>query len=370
MGIDKIKCDRTEIETKIRQCCDELCIKCEKILDKENLIQFNLSKNNLEGLLRVYITKKGIKFDESLFKDRILYSEFEDYIKNILDKTESRKYSFKKKSKKTFDIIYEEIENLRDDDISIHNKENKDVNKTHFFEIKNNNTHEKIVISKFTNGTLLLDGIDWLLWEDVCNIIDKHINSTPLDIFDRFLETKKVETEEINSKYKTNDYTSEEEYLREKLTDTVYMYLDEHFRNYLISSQRLIESEIVLPEYSPILCPAAKVLEGYLKRLLVDLGIEKYENIENISETGSRSKWNFGHVFSGTECIINTKKGSITKEQETSLIEIYSNVIDFRHNQNHGSLNPTKVYIDRDKCVEKFNEVMDIIKVSYYNIKV
>lgn len=191
MGIDKIKCDIDEIKIKIEECCDNLGINCVKHSDKSNLIQFKLSRNELEGMLRVYVTKKGIKFDESQFKDKSLYYEFESYISDSLDKTKNRKYSFKNIDEKTFENILTEITNLCDENIVINDRENKDPNKTHFFEIKSNKTHERILISKYTNGTLLLDGVDWLLWTDICNIVDMEINSTPLDIFDRFLETKK-----------------------------------------------------------------------------------------------------------------------------------------------------------------------------------
>ncbi|WP_443660477.1 hypothetical protein [Clostridium algidicarnis] len=367
MGIDKIKCDSTEIEVKINECCNYLGMSCIKNLDNGKLMQFKISRNGSMGILRVYITKKGIKFDDSQFKDKSLYNEFEECIKNSLDKTQNRKYSFKKISDEAFKTILAEINNLCDDEIVINFRENKDSNKTHFFEVKNNKTGEKILITKYKNGTLMLDGVDWLLWTDICNIVDKEINSTPLDIFDRFLETKEIEFKEIDSKYRTNNYSSEEASLKHILTDTVFMYLNEHFRNYLISAQRLIESEIMLPEYSPILCPLAKVLEGYLKRLLVDLKVETYENMECISEGQSGVKWNFGNVFNGVKCIRANKCGNINDIQEKELINIYSNVIDFRHNQNHGSLNVTKQYNDRNKCIEKYDEIIELIKISYYN---
>ncbi|GAA0061726.1 hypothetical protein [Clostridium sp. CTA-1] len=366
MGISKIKCDKNEIEIKINECCDYLGISCIKYSDNGRLIQFKFCRNDSKGILRVYITGKGIKFDESQFEDKNLYNEFEECIKSSLERTKNKKYSFKKINDEIFQTILAEINNLCDDEIVINHRENSDVSKTHFFEIKNIKTNEKIVITKYKNGTLVLDGIDWLLWTDICSIVDKEVNSTPLDIFDRFLETKKIES--IDPKYRTDDYLSEENLLKEKLTAKVFMYLEEHFRNYLISAQRLIESKIMLPEYSPILCPVAKVLEGYLKQLLVDLQIETYENIECVQVDKNKRRWNFGKVFDGQKGIIKSKCGHIDNTQETELIKVYSNVVDFRHNQNHGSLNSTKVYNDRDKCIEKYDEIIELIKVSYCNI--
>ena len=360
MGIANIKCTRLEIEEKIKSCCNFLEISCEKFYDKGNLMQFLLKKGEKSGKLRVYESKKGIKLDDTIFECKDLYNSFETVIKQFLEKTETRKFSFKKITNEQFEKIYSNLEKLCCNDINIYERDNKDPNKDRFFEIKNDKTKELVRVSKFKNGTLLLDGIDWLIWGDICSIIDKEINSTPLDIFDRFLETKEVNIEDIDKVYRTSNYTKEEETLNEKLTCIVFTFLDEHFRNYLISSQRLIDCGIKLPEYSPILCPVAKVLEGYLKRLLVELGLETYESIEG--------KWNFGHVFNGEIRINNNKKCKITVNQEQELLRIYKEVNDFRNSQNHGSLNPTKVYNDRGMCLKKYNQILDLIKSTYYNI--
>lgn len=359
MAIKNIKCTKVEIEDKINVCCKELNINCKKFYDKEKLIQFLLIRNNQEGKLRVFQTKKGINIDDSIFADKELYYEFENCIRDSLEKVENRKFSFKNISEEHFSNIYTELNKL-DENITLQNREIKDPNKSHFFEVKNNKTKEIVRISKYKNGTLLLDGIDWLLWTDICSIIDQEINSTPLDIFDRFLEVKEIEVKEIDKVFRTNNYTNEEENLKERLSEDVFLFLDEHFRNYLISSQRLIDCDIELPEYSPILCPLAKVLEGYLKRLFVHLKIETYEAIEG--------KWNFGHVFKGEECIIPKKKVNITDKQENQLLIIYTHINNFRNNQNHGSLNPTKVYIDKEASINKYNEILEVIKTTYYNI--
>ncbi|MGL4912183.1 MAG: hypothetical protein ACRC3Y_07085, partial [Romboutsia sp.] len=271
MGIEKIKCTKYELEKKINDCCKELKIVCEKYMDKGNLMQFTLLKGNLEGKLRVYITKNGLKIDDSIFKDKDLYNEFEKNIKDVLEKTETGLYKFKNIDENQFKIIFDEINKMCNNDIQRNDRENRDPNKTYFFEMKNFKTGEKVLISKYRNGTLTLSGVNWLLLTDICSIIDSEINSTPLDIFDRILEAKNIVVNEIDTKYTVENYGEEEEIIKEDLTCEVYNFLDEHFRNYLISAQRIISSGIVLPEYSPILCPLAKVLEGYLKRLLVEL---------------------------------------------------------------------------------------------------
>lgn len=297
MSISKIKLGRNEFELKIKQCCDDLGIKSNKILDRKDLIQFELIRGELKGILRVYETKKGMKCDETIFKDTELYKEFENHMNQLLDKVKNKKYTYHDISDNIFDELMLELRRLCNESISINDKANNDSNKSSFFLIKNSNTKEEILISRYKNGSLLLDGDNSLLWTDICNIIDSKKNYTPLDIFDRIVKTEKISIND--SEYPSDDYSNEITILKEKLTDKVFVYLDEHFQNYLISAQRLVESEINLPEYNLILCPVAKVLEGYLKRLLVDLNIETYDNIESITV----KNWNFGNVFNGTKCI-------------------------------------------------------------------
>lgn len=62
------------------------------------------------------------------------------------------------------------------------------------------------------------------------------------------------------------------------------------------------------------------------------------------------------------------KKEIVNNQQEKALLDVYTEVRDFRNNQNHRSLNNTKVYNDKEKCLEKYNQVLEIIKKSYEDI--
>ena len=114
-----------------------------------------------------------------------------------------------------------------------------------------------------------------------------------------------------------------------------------------------------MKEYSTVLCPVAKVLEGYLKSLLIKLRLERAFVI--------KCNWNFGKIFTD-EGIKSFNGGKITNKQEDELKGLYLLVKEFRHDINHGTPKHKLVIRDKRVCVSKYEEILTKIKKSYFSI--
>lgn len=353
MSINKIGGSKIEFIKKLSSVCADLNIKLVLETESELQNQYKISRDDKESTIRVYVKRDGIKLDTSVGKDKELNMEIEELINSTLNKTRHSNFSYKDIDESQFYEIYRLFEELASGDVVLNQRENNDPNKSHFFEIKNQITKECIRISRFKNGTVTIDGIVWILWEDVCQIIERNNDSiTVNNIIKRLLVQDEDEIEE-------EDFTEEEQAVKELISLEVYNFLEAHFKDYLISAQCILSNRVKMKEYSTVLCPVAKVLEGYLKSLLVRLRLEKRINM--------KEGWNFSKVFT-SKGIKSFNNGQITDKQGEELTKLYDLVKEFRHDVNHGSLKPKLVIRDRLRCVEKYEEILERIKQSYFII--
>lgn len=353
MSIEKIKMTEEELYNKINSVCNNIGFQIK--IDRQKA-QVYISKNGKQSVLRIYSKKDGYKIDTSVGATPELNKEFEGNFKDF-QVTEIKDYSYKNISESKFYEIKTELDKLKNDFVKIIERENKDPNKTDFFEFKNSRTNESVKISRYKTGTVLLQGVVWILWEDICEIIDIATNSSVIDIIDRFLLGDSCYNDQ-------EDYTNEINNVKDILTEEVYNFLDEHFKDYLISAQCILNSGCKMKEFSTVLCPTAKVLEGFLKQVFIECGLEEKINI--------KGSWNFSSVIVNKSGVYkikykrNVKKLSVDKEK--SIFDLYESVKGYRHNLNHGSPNPTMIVKEKSNAIKIYNTILLKIKESYYKI--
>ena len=353
MSIEKINCSKEQLFEKIRSVCSELSIDINVKSDSDKHSEYSISRDIYKSILRVYVKKDGLKLDTSVGRDKELNLKIEEKLKVILNQTKHAIFTYKNIDEEKFDSIYQSLKELAIGDIILSNRTNNDPHKSCFFEIKNRITNECITIAKYKNGTLTVDGVVWILWEDVCQIIEmNNSNLTVNDIIDRLLV-------EDNETVDNNDFSKEEREVKRLITNDVYDFLAEHFKDYLISAQCILSNNVKMKEYSTVLCPVAKVLEGYLKSLLIELKLEK--------KISMNKNWRFSKIFT-QDGIKSFNGGNITEEQEEELKSVYSLVKEFRHDINHGGPKPRLVIKDKEICKSKYEEILKKIIDSYYII--
>ncbi len=135
-------------------------------------------------------------------------------------------------------------------------------------------TGKALTLTQYNNGTLLLQGKEDTLFDNICDWIEEIANPAEEEVIARFISYDERHLEYFSAKYTPKLLELAEKIVREKLGDT-YEYLETHDQKWFIASECLCLVKIPLPEFSPLVMPASKAFEGFAKKLLV--GIELFE---------------------------------------------------------------------------------------------
>ena len=129
-----------------------------------------------------------------------------------------------------------------------------------------------LTLTQFNNGTLLLQGKTDNLFDNSCDLIEKIANPSDKEVVARFISCDKKNLELFAAKYTPQLIELAESSVKKKIAD-VYDYLEPYDRKWFVASECLCLSKIPLPEFSPLVMPASKAFEGFVKKLLVDIGL-------------------------------------------------------------------------------------------------
>ncbi|RLL85439.1 hypothetical protein CN13_07540 [Petrotoga sp. HKA.pet.4.5] len=139
-----------------------------------------------------------------------------------------------------------------------------------------------ITLTQYNNGTLLLQGKMDKLFEDCCNLIERIANPSEKDVIARFISSDEKNLEFFAAKYTPELIDIAEDNVKKKI-GIVYNYLETYDRKWFVASECLCLTKIPLPEFSPLVMPASKAFEGFVKKLLVGIGLFEagYFNTKN-----------------------------------------------------------------------------------------
>jgi len=129
-----------------------------------------------------------------------------------------------------------------------------------------------VVLTQYTNGTLLLQGKKNDVFETVCTLVEKILLPNERDVVLRFLSSNEKTMEEFITIYTPKILETAEGNIK-RLLGTSFDFLEEYDKKYLIASECLVLANLNLPEFSPVVMPAAKAFEGFTKKLVVKIGL-------------------------------------------------------------------------------------------------
>jgi len=148
-----------------------------------------------------------------------------------------------------------------------------------------------LTLTQFNNGTLLLQGKTDNLFDNSCDLIEKIANPSDKEVVARFISCDKKNLELFAVKYTPQLIELAESSVKNKIGN-VYDYLELYDRKWFVASECLCLSKIPLPEFSPLVMPASKAFEGFVKKLLVGIGLfdinyfkTKNENFSALCDT-------------------------------------------------------------------------------------
>ncbi|HUW46577.1 MAG TPA: hypothetical protein VMW50_12380 [Dehalococcoidia bacterium] len=129
-----------------------------------------------------------------------------------------------------------------------------------------------LTLTQFNNGTLLLQGKTDKLFDDSCDLIERIANPSEKEVIARFISSDEKNLEVFAAKYTPELIVLAEGNVKKKIGD-VYAYLESYDQKWFVASECLCLTKIPLPEFSPLVMPASKAFEGFVKKLLVGIGL-------------------------------------------------------------------------------------------------
>ena len=140
------------------------------------------------------------------------------------------------------------------------------------YRVKIARNDSSVTLTQFSNGTLLLQGKTDKLFDDSSDLIEKIANPSEREVIARFISCDEKNLEAFAKKYTPELIVMAESNVRDKIGD-VYDYLESYDKKWFVASECLCLTKIPLPEFSPLVMPASKAFEGFVKKLLVDIGL-------------------------------------------------------------------------------------------------
>lgn len=134
--------------------------------------------------------------------------------------------------------------------------------------IKFSRSSKSVTLTQFRNGTLSIQGRQNDLLDEICDAVEKKANPSEKDIVARFV----AGDEEVLKKCTPEIIQVAEKNIKVDL-GPAYDFLDPHDQKWFIAAECLRIAQVPLPEFSPIVMPASKAFEGFVKKLLVAIGL-------------------------------------------------------------------------------------------------
>lgn len=129
-----------------------------------------------------------------------------------------------------------------------------------------------VSVTQYKNGTLFLQGKDGGLFSSVCDLVEKIATPTDVEIILRFFANDETSLQKFTATYSPELLNVAEAEVRKIIGDEAFNFFEPYDQKWLVAAQCLHKANIPLPEYSPIIMPASKAFEGFIKKLLVRVG--------------------------------------------------------------------------------------------------
>ena len=228
------------------------------------------------------------------------------------------------------------------------------------FRMRLTSNNNSLSITQYKNGTLLLQGKDDLLFHDSCDIIEKIATPNNQEVITRFIAFDEKVLEDYVKNFTPELTTKAEKECRLKVND-VFEYLEPHDKKWLVASESLRIVNVPLPEYSPIVMPAAKSFEGFNKKLLTNIGFYPPNYFDRKSATFS----NLNNTQHGTRLTLE----AIENHAGTYLNKIHVCLDTNRNFMMHSdgsTITKIDTFDEASKKLDKiYDDMLDIYK--YFN---
>jgi len=144
---------------------------------------------------------------------------------------------------------------------------------------------KSVSVTQYKNGTLFLQGKEDDLFSNVCDLIEKTATPSEVEIISRFFASDEESLKVFTASYSPELLEVAEKKIRNVIGDDAFNFLEPYDQKWFIASQCLLIANIPLPEFSPIVMPASKAFEGFIKKLLLSVGFYPANHFQSKTAT-------------------------------------------------------------------------------------
>jgi len=228
------------------------------------------------------------------------------------------------------------------------------------YRVKISRNSSSLTLTQFNNGTLLLQGKTDKLFEDSCDMVEKIANPSDREVIARFFSSDEKNLELFVAKYTPQLIELAENNVKNKIANA-YEYLEPYDKKWFVASECLCLTKIPLPEFSPLVMPASKAFEGFVKKLLVGIGLVEADHFKTRDAN-----------FSPLNNVNDAKRKSICgkeKQADTMLKKIDLCLKMNRHFWMHSDESKITKVDSQGEAEKKVNDIFEDTKIifDYFN---
>ncbi|HGE5802516.1 TPA: type II toxin-antitoxin system RnlA family toxin [Bacillus thuringiensis] len=373
MKIQKIKHSKTVCVSHIQGIAKELDVKIQLEEKKGHVVLRLLKQGESDGIVRLYETsKRGQTLDGShgniSINDMILMEFSERYCQDGGSKIESKTAQYSLSEEKV-EEVKEVIEKSAKMNSYVVTVKDAPAHAYYMLEVKHGEKQDKVTISQFQTGTLMIQGRSWEVWDEICNSIDEVLDVPMQEMLMRLMSK---EDATVTNVITSNLQSDGEKKIKERLGNA-YNFLYEHDKKLITSSQCMFIAEVDYGDYYCYIAPCLRVIEGYLKKVIVDLGLFTETEIEELNTNG-KPKFNFGRVFNGSSALVTNIKNklgtdmTVVAKKESALLRIYGEYISTRNPMQHDGPPMQKMVESYSEAESYFDQIAGVINMTYQEL--
>jgi ribonuclease HIII len=153
---------------------------------------------------------------------------------------------------------------------------------------------DKVVITQYHTGTLMVQGRTSALFDSVCDRLDQKLSQSVADRATRYIPEGNRDAA-LGVMNQPHAETKALDWLIEKMGQNTYEFLYPHDRETLLSGAALLQAVrtigLKLPDYSVLVMPFARAYEGFLVKLFIHIGLADMTEIERSVRAVQVGRW-------------------------------------------------------------------------------
>ncbi len=153
---------------------------------------------------------------------------------------------------------------------------------------------DKVVITQYRTGTLMVQGLASALFDLVCDQLDQKLSQSIADRATRYIpeENRQAALDRMSQPEAEKNALS---WLIECIGEDVYNFLYPHDRETLLSGTALLQTvqeiNLNLPDFSVLVMPFARAYEGFIVKLFIHIGLADATKIEQSVRAIQVGRW-------------------------------------------------------------------------------